>query len=91
MYYLCALPIANSNPIIMKETEMTMHQFFKKYLIKGSQIAHRLGYSREWLAGLYSGRTLYTKPVKEKHIKNINQLINEIGREMATIKFTDEI
>jgi hypothetical protein len=64
---------------------------FQEISHKASQIAQRLGYSLEWLAGLYSGRTLYTKPVKEKYIKNINQLINEIGREMAIIKFTDEL
>lgn len=75
----------------MKEHEMTMREFFKKYPIKAAKIAHLLGYSREWLAGIYTGRTSYTTPVKEKHIKSINRLINEIGQEMAKIKFTDEI
>ena len=70
---------------------MTLQDFFKKYPVVAARIAKEIGFSREWIAGVYSGRTYYTPQTKKKYIKQINEIINRIGREMAVIKLTDGI
>lgn len=69
---------------------MTLKEILKKYPLHGSKVAQKLNYSREWLAGLSTGRMVLTPKKREQHLRMIEKYLREIGQELSQITITDE-
>jgi len=65
--------------------KMTLKEFLEKYPVPASRIAKKLGYSREWISGLANNRFAASGGRRKQVMADIQQYINDLGRELADV------
>lgn len=72
----------------LRQGSMTTEEFFATYPFTLSGIARKVDRSREWITGGVNGRLLKKESSVAKVVGLIENYLQEIGKELETIKIT---